>query len=44
MVNLQNCSLPNDGIRHKEIQTNAFIGNRDLGMGTLFVTERLGVI
>ena len=40
MVVLTNFPPPNEGIRHEEKNTGAFIGKKTHGTGTLFITER----
>lgn len=40
MVVLSNLPAPEDGIRHSQPDTKAFIENRDLGSGTLYIAER----
>ena len=41
MVLLNSCSPPDEGIRKKQENTSAFVGERALGKGTLFIAERL---
>lgn len=40
MVLLSSCSPPDEGIRKKQDNTSAFIGEKSLGKGTLFIAER----
>jgi hypothetical protein len=40
MVFLSSCSPPDEGIRKKQDNTSAFIGEKSLGKGTLFIAER----
>lgn len=39
MVLLSSCSPPDEGIRKKQDNTSAFIGDKSLGKGTLFIAE-----
>ncbi|CAG2257861.1 methylosome subunit pICln-like [Mytilus galloprovincialis] len=39
MVLLNSCSPPDEGIRKKQENTSAFVGERALGKGTLFIAE-----
>lgn len=43
MVLLSSCSPPDEGIRKKQDNTSAFIGDKSLGKGTLFIAERYTV-
>lgn len=43
MVVLTNFPPPTDGIRHEQPSTTVHINDRELGKGTLFITERLVV-
>jgi nucleotide-sensitive chloride channel 1A len=43
MVVLSNFPPPTDGIRHEQPSTTVHINDRELGKGTLFITERLVV-
>ncbi|XP_052107118.1 methylosome subunit pICln-like isoform X5 [Mytilus californianus] len=39
MVLLSSCSPPDEGIRKKQENTSAFVGEKALGKGTLFIAE-----
>lgn len=40
MVVLSNFLAPQEGIRHEERDTTVYINNREVGKGTLYITER----
>lgn len=40
MVVLSNFLAPQEGIRHEEQNTTVYISDREVGKGTLYVTER----
>jgi len=44
MVVLSNFPPPTDGIRHEQPSTTVHIRDREIGKGTLFITERLVVL
>jgi hypothetical protein len=41
MVVLSNFPPPTDGIRHEQPSTTVHINDREIGIGTLFIAERL---
>ena len=42
MMLLTNISAPDEGIHHKQDNTQAFIDGKEVGNGSLFITERCG--
>ena len=40
MMLLTNIPVPDEGIYHKQENTQAFIDGKDVGNGSLFITER----
>lgn len=40
MVVLTNFLAPTEGIKHQQPSTSLFVNNRDVGVGTLYITER----
>lgn len=40
MVVLSNFLAPQEGIRHEEQNTTVYINDREVGKGTLYITER----
>lgn len=44
MVVLSNFPPPADGIKHEQPSTTVHINDREIGIGTLFITERLVVL
>ena len=40
MVGLSNFLVPQEGIRHEEQNTTLYINNREVGKGTMYITER----
>lgn len=40
MVVLSNFLAPTEGIKHQQPSTSLFVNNRDVGVGTLYITER----
>jgi hypothetical protein len=44
MVVLSNFPPPTNGIRHEQPSTTVHINDREIGKGTLFITERLVVM
>lgn len=40
MVVLSDFLAPQDGIRHEEQETTLFVNEREVGKGTLYITER----
>jgi len=44
MVVLSNFPPPTNGIRHEQPSTTVHINDREIGKGTLFITERLVII
>lgn len=40
MVVLSNFLPPQEGVRHKEPETTLYLNDREVGKGTLYITER----
>lgn len=40
MVVLTNFLAPTEGIKHQQPSTSLFVNSRDVGVGTLYITER----